>query len=111
MQAIRTKYLAATNFRGCRIKAVCERGTITISYPVELISYPFALSGDACHVAAADALVAKFVKEDAERYGSKRNPWSAPRVCGRLADGSCVHVFLPVHAEPVIRAIQEVQCA
>lgn len=87
MQAIQTKYLPATNFRGSRIKATCDRGSITISYPDEL-------SGDACHIAAADALIAKFVKEDAERYGTERNPWSRPRVCGGLPDNSCVHVFV-----------------
>lgn len=87
MQAIQTKYLPATNFRGSRIKASCERGSIIISYPSEL-------SGDAAHVAAADALVAKFFKEDAERYGGNTNPWSKTRVCGGLPDGSCAHVFV-----------------
>ena len=32
---------------------------------------------DEAHIAAADALVAKFVKEDAKRYGTNKNPWSA----------------------------------
>lgn len=87
MQAIQTKYLPATNFKGSRIKAWCERGSITISYPDEL-------SGDACHIAAANALVAKFVKEDLARYGSNRNPWEGPRVCGGLPGGGCAHVYL-----------------
>lgn len=89
MQAIETKYLPATNRRGSRVKAWCDRGSITIDYPHEL-------SGDRVHVAAADALVAKFVKEDAETYGTKPegNPWLLPRVCGGLPGGTYAHVFI-----------------
>lgn len=36
MQAIKTKYLPATNFKGSRIKASCEAGSLTIPYPYEL---------------------------------------------------------------------------
>jgi len=86
MQSIITKYLPCTNFKGSRIKATCERGSITISYPLEL-------SGDAVHIAAADALVAKFVKEDEKRYGTTNNPWSTPRVCGQLPSGEYAHVI------------------
>jgi hypothetical protein len=86
MQAIETKYIGATNYRGSRIKASCERGSITISYDS-------ALNSEEAHIAAADALVAKFVKEDEKRYGTNRNPWSAKRVCGGLKK-SCVHVFV-----------------
>jgi len=50
---IKTKYLPPTNTKGARIKATCELGTATISYPYEL-------SGDACHQAAVDALMKKF---------------------------------------------------
>lgn len=35
MQAITTKYLPATNTKGARIKASCEAGSVTISYPHE----------------------------------------------------------------------------
>lgn len=87
MQAILTKYLPATNCRSSKIKAVCERGSITISYPHDL-------SGDDVHIAAADALIGRFVAEDAKRYGSNKNPWQRKRVCGGLPDGSCVHVFV-----------------
>lgn len=87
MQAILTKYLCPTNSKGSRIKAVCERGSITVSMNYEL-------SGDACHVAAVDALVAKFIEEDKARYGSGKNPWSAPRVVGQLPSGDYAHVFL-----------------
>lgn len=88
MQAITTKIIPATNTKPTRIKASCERGSIIISYPHEL-------TGDACHVAAADALCAKFIKEDSAKYGSKYNPWQSVRVCGTNKAGDCVHVFLP----------------
>jgi hypothetical protein len=86
-QAIETKYLPATNYRGSRIKAACERGSITIDCPHEL-------SGADCHIAAAQALCDKFVAEDAKKYGTPadKNPWSAPRVCGGTK-GGYVHVF------------------
>lgn len=87
MQAITTKYIGATNTKGSRIKAECERGSITIGYPSEL-------SGDAVHVAAAQALVDKFIKEDAASYGTHKNPWSLPRVMGTTKGGIGVHVFL-----------------
>ncbi len=52
-KAIITKYLPATNYKGCRIKADDEDGnTATISYPYEA-------SGEAVHRKAADALCAK----------------------------------------------------
>jgi hypothetical protein len=52
MQAIKTKYLPATNFKGSRIKASCEAGSITIPYPYEL-------SGDKVHIFAATELCNK----------------------------------------------------
>jgi hypothetical protein len=90
MQAIQTKYLPATNYRGSRIKASCERGSITIPYPHEL-------SGDEVHRAAVYALLAKFCAEDLAEYGTKQedNPWSREYVTGFLPDGSGAHVFLP----------------
>lgn len=90
MQAIITKYLPAANTRGSRIKASCERGSKTIPYPHEL-------SGDDCHIAAAKALVACFVADDVDLYGTppEKNPWSRPFVSGGLPDGTVAHVFLP----------------
>lgn len=35
MQAIQTKYLSATNTKPSRIKAWCQAGSLTISYPHE----------------------------------------------------------------------------
>lgn len=92
MQAIYTKYLPCTNVKGSRIKAQCDRGSITISYPDEL-------SGDEVHIYAAECLVQKFVKEDFEKYASRypdyKSPWSKSRVCGAMPQkiGGCVHVF------------------
>lgn len=86
MQAIITKYLPATDYKGSRIKASCERGSITITYPDHL-------SGDACHIYAVDKLIAKFVREDSARYRSDKNPWQTPRVCGQLPSGDYAHVF------------------
>lgn len=89
MQAIMTKFLPATNVRGSRIKASCERGSITVSYPHEL-------SGDACHRFAVQSLVEKFVAEDAKKYGTngRGNPWALPFVTGGLPDGTYAHVYL-----------------
>lgn len=53
MQAIITKYLPATDYKGSRIKATCEAGSITIGYPHEVSS------GQACHRVAAEKLAAK----------------------------------------------------
>ncbi len=52
MQAIVTRYLGATNYRGARIKATADAGSVTISYPYEL-------SGEDVHRAAADVLLVK----------------------------------------------------
>lgn len=90
MQAIITKYLPATNTKGSRIKAVCERGSVTI---------PFNHSGDSenAHRLAVQALVAKFVAEDSDHIAMfpEDNPWNRPFVSGQTNnDGPYVHVFL-----------------
>lgn len=86
MQAIVTKYIGPTERRGSRIKASCERGSVTIGYPHEL-------SGDNVHIAAANALVEKFIKEDKKRFGDNVNPWAGTRVCGCIGNGVYAHVF------------------
>ena len=53
MQAIQTRYFGPSNVKGARIKAWAEAGSVTINYPYEL-------SGQACHRAAAQALADKF---------------------------------------------------
>lgn len=89
MQAIQTKYLPATNVRGSRIKATCERGSITIPYPHDL-------SGEWVHRRAADELIGRFCEEDSRKYGTGTgsNPWNRPYVSGGLPDGSYAHVFV-----------------
>jgi hypothetical protein len=62
MQAIHTKYIGPTNTRGSRIKATCDAGSVTIPYPHEL-------SDQACHRAAAVALVVKLGSDD-PHYGA-----------------------------------------
>jgi len=89
MQAIQTKYLPASRYMRSRIKAVCDRGSITISYPHEL-------SGDEVHRQAVRALVAKFISEDEKEHSTpaSRNLWGSAFVSGALADGSMAHVFV-----------------
>lgn len=90
MQAIQTKYLPATNTRGSRIKATCERGSITIDYPHDL-------SGDEVHREAVRHLIARFLREDEEGENpcpAFRNPWFRDFATGCLPDGTYAHVLL-----------------
>lgn len=95
MQAIITKYLPATNTKGGRIKASCDRGSITLQ-PREH------LSGEAAHREVVDKLIAKFNQEDAAAYGPQSiepgRGWNAPYMSGQIPSGEFVHVF--VHPEP-----------
>jgi len=88
MQAIQTRYLPCTNNKPTRIKAWCERGSITVSNS-EI------LSGEEAHRFAVAKLVRKFADEDAKEYGSKdsENPWLRPFVTGGLPGGDFCHVF------------------
>jgi hypothetical protein len=89
MQAIHTKYLPSTNNRGSRIKATCERGSVTIPYPHEL-------SGDEVHREAVRRLLERFVSEDWQERSEapSRNPWKRDFVTGCLPDGTFAHVFI-----------------
>lgn len=86
MQAIVTKFLPCTNTRGSRIKAWCDRGSITVSYD-------HGLSDDDTHKAAAQALCRKFADEDLKQYGTpiESNPWMRPMVNGGLPNGVGAH--------------------
>ena len=88
MQAIQTKYFGATNFRGARVKATCERGSLTIDYPHEL-------NRNELGAYAAKQLIAKFCAQDLKQYGTpiESNPWNRPFVSGSLPDGTECHVF------------------
>lgn len=83
MQAIQTRYLGPTNNRGARIKAWAQAGCITISYPYEL-------SGQACHRAAAEALALK-CEWDTPFYGKLLG--------GQLKNGDYVFVWNNVFSE------------
>ena len=89
MQAIQSKFLPATDHKGSRIKATCERGSITIPYPHEL-------SGEFVHRLAVTKLVWKFLEEDyaKNRTAPESNPWSRDFSSGTLPDGTVAHVFL-----------------
>lgn len=87
-QAILTKYLAPTNSRGARIKATCERGSITIPWSYEM-------RNSDSHIHAAKKLVEKFCREDEAEglFPDGNNPWSFPLASGQLSSGDYVHVF------------------
>lgn len=91
-QAILTRYVCPTNFRGGRIKAYCERGSVTISYPDE------ANQGQEAHEVAFRALLAKFAKED----GASRS-WPAPEqwVCGALPQSARDAFVFVINPSPV----------
>lgn len=57
MQAVETKFLGPTDFRGARVKASAEAGTVTVSWD-------YALDVDENHDAAARALIVKMGWED-----------------------------------------------
>ena len=90
MQAIQTRYIPCGNVRGSRIKAWCERGSCYVPYPHE------ASEGEEAHRVAALALVDKFKREDAAKYGTPvdQNPWGRPFVSGGLPGGDWAHVFV-----------------
>lgn len=90
MQAIETKYIGPSNYRGSRIKATCERGSLTVDYDDSLDT-------EQAHIAAAKSLCAKFVQEDIKEYGpeSERSTlWNKPFVTGGLKGRGYAHVFV-----------------
>lgn len=94
MQAITVKFLSPTNYRGARLKAECDRGSVVIGYP-----HNHSSGLDAATI-ALKALVSKFLAEDSARYGTKRNPWSGPWIGGTIKDGTVVFVNQR-HAEQI----------
>ena len=91
MQAIITKFIGATNTKGSRIKATCDRGSVTVGYPHELNS-------EQAHRKAVECLIAKFNAEDTKQYGpASVRPgrcWNRPFVTGSIPSGEYVHVFI-----------------
>lgn len=82
MQAIQTKFLPATNARDYRIKASCERGSITIPFPETI-------EGEEAHRFAVDALLKKFQKEDSARAEEQEavHWWPGGYVMGAVKGG------------------------
>lgn len=84
MQAILIKYLPATNYRPSRLKASCERGSVTICYQSHC---------DNPEHAALRALLRKLIAEDKAKYGPDAGkPWHGPWVMGQLASGDYIAV-------------------
>ena len=86
MQAITTKYLGPTNFRGARIKATAEAGSVTVDFPYEF-------SGADAHAVAALALARKI-------------GWDGDLLAGGTADGY-VFVFSESQRYPVATTDEE----
>ena len=61
MTAIVTKFHGATNRLGARVKAFCNRGSLTVSYNYDI-------SSEANHRRACAALLSRFAEIDAQRY-------------------------------------------
>jgi hypothetical protein len=80
--SIHTKYLAATNTRGSRIKATLDRDSVVIPYPYDS-------TGGNCHREAVETLLAKLRAERPDGFY-----WNKPFVSGELPDGSWAHVFV-----------------
>lgn len=82
MQAITTKFVKPTDFKGSRIKATAEAGSVTIGWD-------HALNSEGNHIAAAKALCVKlgWVPAADNRH--------TETVAGYLKAGQYVHVFLP----------------
>ena len=79
MQAIKTKYYGATNYRGARIKATCEAGHITIPWSYDL-------GTEANHDSARKSLQLKISRENERRFANSYmdDPWLRPMVGGAL---------------------------
>lgn len=91
-QAITTKYLSPTTARGARIKASCQRGSLTVEWGDD------APNDEENHATAKKMLVEKFAREDEKKYGAGKgqsvNPWLRPTAHGVLEDGRHVFVFI-----------------
>lgn len=79
MQAIKTKYLGATDYRGARVKATSDAGQITIPWSYDL-------GTEANHDSARKALQLKLAVNGERKYGYNflSDPWLRPMVGGAL---------------------------
>ena len=89
MQAIITKYLGPTNFRGSRVKASAQAGSVTI---------PWDDAKDSAnnHIAAALALIRKYGWNDPNR-SHMRSPhqWAGRMAMGATPDGKGYCFVIP----------------
>ena len=89
MQAITTKYIGPTNYRGSRVKATCQAGSLTLGWDD-------ALGVEPNHDRAAIALVRK-LGWDQDCYGKQMTR-------GALPDGrGNVYVFPGCHGIEVVK--------
>ena len=79
-QCIRTKFVPCTNFRPSRVKAWCERGSLTVSWRCEM-------NVDENHAFAIRCLLEKFIMEDEKKYGKGASSWDSDFVIGSDGDG------------------------
>jgi hypothetical protein len=79
MQAIKTKYLGATNHRGARVKAMCNACQVTIPWSYDL-------GAEANHDSARKSLQLKLAHEGSKKFGYSYmdDPWLRPMVGGAL---------------------------
>lgn len=75
MQAIETKYIPVTNTKPSRIKAICDAGTL-------VVSWDYGLSIEENHQSAAQELINKL-------------GWNKEFISGQLKSGNYAHVFIP----------------
>jgi hypothetical protein len=95
MQAIETKYLSHTNTQPSRIKAICARGSLTLSIHSDKMIDSVAGNDELNHVTVANELINKIIAEDEKMHGKGTSSWSKNRefVTGSLKNGNYVHVF------------------
>ena len=85
---ITTKYLPTTNTKCERIKATCQRGSVTVSWDYSLNQF-----GN--HAAAVTKLTDQFIAEDRDTYTTSDkylkcesvSPWAADLVAGEIKGG------------------------
>jgi hypothetical protein len=79
-QCIRTKLIARTNCKPLRVKAWCDRGSLTVSWRYEM-------NVDENHAFAIRCLLEKFVMEDEKKHGKGDSVWDSDFVMGGDRDG------------------------
>jgi hypothetical protein len=87
MQAIKTKYIGPTDFKGSRVKAECDALTI-------VVEWDDALDTEANHIAAAKQLCQRLAARNEKAYGKNSGDgWLRPFLTGGLKNDGYAHVF------------------